>query len=213
MKRILLTIGGLVLGFPLLFVMTLLFTPRPENLTPAHIYEGDAHSIDYCDLPALDGSGLMADDIPQGHTPGCGYEKFPLPILAGCTEPLPDGAGDFRGLWKIKGGSPGRAGHFERIEQCGNRFVVTAAGVVHDMTTDGRLAGASNDVRPARLGPLDLCIRTSATTEWVDGRLEFFAMGLVHVVTRYMQDGDFKWDYPGIGTTTMERICKLPDGA
>jgi hypothetical protein len=38
-------------------------------------------------------------------------------------------------------------------------------------------------------------------------------LGLVHVVTRYIEDGDYKWDYPQFGTTTMERICKLPDGA
>ena len=95
----------------------------------------------------------------------------------------------------------------------------TAASMSSPASTSGglgissRLAGASNDVRPAKLGPFDLCIRTSATTEWVDGRLEFYAMGLVHVVTRYIEDGDYKWDYPQFGTTTMERICKLPDGA
>ena len=213
MKRILLAIGAFVVGVLLLFVTMLLFWPRPEDLTPAHVFKGDAHAIDYCDLPVLDGSGLMADDIPQGHTPGCGYEKFPMPILAGCSEPLPDGTADFRGLWKIKAGSPGLPGHFERIEQCGNRFVVTGGGAVHDMTTDGKLAGASNDVLPRRLGPFDHCIRTTATTKWVEGRLQFYAMGLVHVVTRYMEDGEYKWDYPQFGTTTMERICKLPDGA
>jgi hypothetical protein len=213
MKRVLLTIGGIVLGVPLILAMVLLFWPRPENLTPASVYDGDAHAIDYCDLPDLDGSGLRADEIPQGHTPGCGYEKFPMPVLAGCTEPLSEGAADFRGLWRVKEGSPGRPGHFERIEQCGNRFVVTAAGLIHDITTDGELAGASNDVRPLKLGPFDLCIRASATTEWVEGRLEFYAMGLVHVVTRYMEDGEYKWDYPQFGTTTMERICRLPDGA
>ena len=213
MKRILLAIGAFVVGVLLLFVTMLLFWPRPEDLTPAHVFKGDAHAIDYCDLPVLDGSGLMADDIPQGHTPGCGYEKFPMPILAGCSEPLPDGTADFRGLWKIRAGSPGLPGHFERIEQCGNRFVVTGGGAVHDMTTDGKLAGASNDVLPRRLGPFDHCIRTTATTKWVEGRLQFYAMGLVHVVTRYMEDGEYKWDYPRLGTTTMERICKLPEGA
>jgi hypothetical protein len=152
----------------------------------------------------------MAADLPQGHTPDCGYEKFPMPILAGCTEPLPEGATDLRGLWTIKEGSLGRPGHFERIEQCGNRVVVTAAGVVHDLTTDGELAGASDDITP---GPFGLCLRSSATTEWVDGRLHFYALGLVHVVSRYMEDGDYKWDYPRFGTTTMKRICKLPEGA
>ena len=86
MKRTLFTIGGFVVGVPLIFALMLLFWPRPRDLTPARVFEGDAHAIDYCDLPVLDGSGLMADEIPQGHTPGCGYEKFPMPILAGCTE-------------------------------------------------------------------------------------------------------------------------------
>lgn len=213
MKRSLLALVGVLVAIPLLFVMAVLFYPRPENLTPAHVYEGDAHAVDYCDLPVLDGSGLMAAGIPQGHTPGCKYEKFPMPILAGCTEPLPEGATDMRGLWKIKEGSRGRAGHFERIEQCGNRFVVTAAGLIHDHTTDGRLAGASNDVTRLPVGSSEICLRSSATTEWIDGRLQFYALGLVPVVTRYIEEGEYKWDYPRFGTTTMERICKLPEGA
>ena len=47
MKRILLAIGGLVLVVPLLLAMVLLFWPRPEDLTPAHVFEGDAYAIDY----------------------------------------------------------------------------------------------------------------------------------------------------------------------
>jgi hypothetical protein len=213
MKRILVIVLGTVLAGPLLLAMAILFYPRPENLTPEHVYQGDAHAIDYCDLPRLDSSGLMADEIPQGHTPGCGYEKFPMPILAGCTEPLPEGATDLRGLWRIKKDSPGRAGHFERIEQCGNRFVVTSSALVHDMTTDGRFAGASNDVTGISLGATGICLRSSATTRWVDGRLQFFALGLVPVVARYMEDGEYKWDFPRFGTTAMERICRLPKGA
>ena len=213
MKRILLVFLGVLIAIPLLLAMAILFYPRPENLTPAHVYQGDAHAINYCDLPVLDGSGLMADDIPQGHTPGCGYEKFPMPILAGCTEPLPEGATDMRGLWIAKEDSAGRDGHFERIEQCGNRFVVTSSGLVHDQSTDGKLAGASNDVSPRQFGSSTICLRSSATTEWVDGRLQFYALGLIPVVARYMEDGEYKWDFPSFGTTTMKRICKLPEGA
>lgn len=58
-----------------------------------------------------------------------------------------------------------------------------------------------------------VCLRSSATTEWVEGRLQFYALGLAPVVARYMEDGEYKWDYPRFGTTTMERICKLPEGA
>ncbi len=213
MKRVVLVVLGIVVAMPVVVALVLLFYPRPENLTPAHVYAGDAHAIDYCDLPVLDGSGLMADDIPQGHTPNCAYERFPMPILAGCTEPLPEGATDMRGLWMAKEGRGGRAGHLERIEQCGNRFVVTSSGLVHDVTTDGRLAGASNDVTRLRVGSTTLCLRSSATTEWVDGRLQFYALGLVPVVTRYMEGGEYKWDYPRYGTTVMKRICRLPEGA
>ena len=209
LKRFLLVVVGIAGIPPLLFALVLLFYPRPENLTPTHIYLGSEQSINYCELPVLDGSGLLADDFPKGHTPNCGYEVFPKPILAGCTEPLQEGATDMRGLW-IETRNDGTIGHMERIEQCGNRYVVTAAGVVHDMTTDGLLTGASNDVRPLSIGPLNLCIRTSATTEWIEGRLQFEALGLVPVVTRYMEDGQLKWEYPSRGLTTMDRICELP---
>ena len=210
MKRFLLTIGAVLLAIPVLFVLTLLFFPRPADLTPASIFEGDARAINYCELPVLDASGLLADDFPQGHTPNCGYQSFPMPILAGCTEPLPQGATDMRGLWLSELGPEGRTPHVERIEQCGDQFVVTALGVVHDWTTDGSLAGSSNDVRPFMIGGMNFCIRTTATTKWVDGRLQFYALGLVPVVNRYLDNGQLKWNYPNHGTTTFNRICELP---
>ena len=210
-KRGLLIFLGVLVSIPVLFVLALLFFPRPGNLTPDHVYEGSAQAINYCQLPILDGSGLLAKEIPQGHTPNCGYEVFPKPFLAGCTEPLPEGATDMRGLWMARSRSDGSLGHIERIEQCGNRYVVTSSGVVHDMTTDGKLSGASNDVRPVTLGSFNFCIRTSATTKWIDGRLQFDAVGLVPVVKRYMEGDVLKWEYPGIGTTSMERICQLPE--
>ena len=36
--------------------------------------------------------------------------------------------------------------HVERIEQCGDRTVVTAAGIIHDFHTDGTLRNGSRDV-------------------------------------------------------------------
>ena len=57
-------------------------------------------------------AGLDADDIPVAHTPPGGYgDEFPPPTLAGCTEPLVDGAPDLRGTWRVvsatRGGAPG----------------------------------------------------------------------------------------------------------
>ena len=207
-KRWLLLVLSVLVAIPVLLALVLLFYPRPHDETPAWVFEGDASTIDYCALPILDGSGLRAAEIPQGHTPNCGWEKFPQPILKGCTEPLMEGADDLRGLWhQTEGGS---VGHIERIEQCGNRVVVTAGGLIHDLTGDGKLSGASNDVGRFRLGPLRLCVRTSATVEWHEKQLHFFAFGGPHVVTRYLDGEELVWIYPRIGTTRMERICKLP---
>ena len=200
-----------LVAIPFLFVLALFFYPRPHDETPAWVFEGDAASLDYCALPALDGSGLTAAEIPQGHTPNCGYEKFPQPILRGCTEPLMEGADDLRGLWQQTSG--GRVGHIERIEQCGNRFVVTAGGLIHDMTGDGKLSGSSNDVGRFPLGPLRLCLRTSATTEWHEKKLHFYAFGGPRVVSRYMEGDELVWIYPGFGVTRMKRICKLPSSS
>lgn len=209
MARILLILLGIIVAVPMLLFITLLVYPRPVDHTPDWVFEGDASRIDYCELPDLDGSGLLARDIPQAHTPACGYKEFPQPVLKHCTEPLTDGSEDLRGLWQQVEG--GRVGHLERIEQCGNRVVVTAAGLIHDLTTDGKLAGASNDVSPLKIGPFDLCIRTSATTQWKNGRLEFYAFGGPKVVERYIHNGDLYWHYPSIGTTRMKRICQLPE--
>ncbi|HBM90090.1 MAG TPA: hypothetical protein DD437_16200, partial [Rhodobiaceae bacterium] len=77
----------------------LFLAPRPADTTDDRIFEGDASLIDYCDLPALDGSGLNATQIPKAYTPGCGWESFPKPVLANCTEPLAEGVVDMRGLW------------------------------------------------------------------------------------------------------------------
>ena len=207
-KRWLLLVLSVLVAIPVLLALVLLFYPRPHDETPAWVFEGDASTIDYCALPILDGSGLLAAEIPQGHTPDCGWEKFPQPILKGCTEPLMEGADDLRGLWRQTEG--GSVGHIERIEQSGNRVVVTAGGLIHDLTGDGKLSGASNDVGRLNLGPLRLCVRTSATVEWHKKQLHFFAFGGPHVVTRYLDGEELVWIYPRIGTTRMERICKLP---
>jgi len=83
---------------------------------------------------------VTADDIPVAHTPGCGWDEFPPPILKTCTEPLVPEAPDLRGLWEAYSGM---VGHIERIEQCGNRVVITSGGIIHDMRADGALENGS----------------------------------------------------------------------
>ena len=200
----------------------LFFSARPPLTIDPATLAGDGSTIDYCDLPVLDGSGKMATDIPKGNTPGCGYEHFPLPVLAQCTEPLVEGAADIRGLWRAvpgKGVNP-MVGHVERVEQCGARTVVTSSGIIHDMGPNSTGGSTSNDTEGAVLftiGDKDYCPRTTADVSWNGGVLDFrvFGWGPV-VVNRYLQqepEGEqLVWEYANGSTTYMERLCTLPKG-
>jgi len=183
----------------------LFLAPRPADTTDVRIFEGDASTLDYCDLKELDGSGLTASQIPKAYTPACGWEKFPMPVLAECTEPLAADVVDMRGLWLAETGAPG---HVERIEQCGNRTVVTSTGIIHDFRTDGTLANGSRDIEPPH------CLNTAVSIQFnEDGVMAFSPFGLpVSIVTRRMEGGTLVWTYPAIkGDVRMKRLCRLPD--
>lgn len=189
------------------------FSPRPPLTTDPATLAGDGSAINYCELPILDGSGKKADDIPKGHTPGCGYDHFPLPILAGCTEPLIEGAADIRGLWIGVEGS--FVGHVERIEQCGSRTVVTSSGIIHDYGPNSTAGLNTNDTEGSVLfviGEREYCPRTSASMIWNQGVLNFHAFGWGPVVVRRYLDGErLVWEYLDGNITRMERICRLPE--
>jgi len=213
MKKILggslIVLGGcLSLAFWLLY-----FSPRPPLTVDPDILAGDGSLVDYCELPELDGSGLMAADIPKGNTPGCGYSHFPLPVLAACTEPLLEGAADIRGLWVGVAGS--HVGHVERIEQCGARTVVTTAGIIHDYGPNNTLGDNTNDTEGSVLfsiGGNDFCPRSSASMVWNKGILEFHVFGWGPVVVRrYLDQGQLIWEYVDGSVTRMNRICRLPE--
>ena len=188
------------------------FSSRPPLTIDPATLAGDGSLLDYCDLPVLDGRGKKAAEIPKGNTPGCGYEHFPLPVLAECGEPLVDGAVDIRGLWQGVQGT--RIGHVERVEQCGARTVVTSSGIIHDKGPNLTGGSASNDTEGAVLftiGDREYCPRTSADVVWNDGVLDFrvFGWGPV-VVRRYMRGDQLVWEYADGGVTLMDRICRLP---
>jgi hypothetical protein len=177
--------------------------PRPEDTTAPRVYTEDAYAVDYCELPALDGSGLTADEIPKAYTRGCPADRWPAPILQACTEPLPPEAADLRGLWQAE---EGQVGHLERIEQCGNRMIVVGRTFIHDFRTNGRLADGANDVNPRN------CTRVRASMAWEDnGTLVFKGWGLIPVVSRRLQDVDtLLWEYPGQPDSRLKRVCRLP---
>lgn len=188
------------------------FSPRPALTTDPDTLAGDGSTLNYCKLPVLDGRGQRAADIPKGNTPGCSYDHFPLPILAQCTEPLPDGVADIRGLWI---GRTGHIGHVERIEQCGSRVVVTTSGVIHDYGPNSTAGLNTDDTEGSVLftvGDREFCARTSASMIWEEGMLNFYVFGWGPRVVRRYPDGDqLIWEYIDGNTTRMDRICTLPE--
>jgi hypothetical protein len=154
-----------------------------------------------------------ADDIPVAHTPLGGYgEEMPPPVLAGCSTPIIAGAPDLRGLWETValtvGGATAAADHpvwkhRERIEQCGDRIVVTAGGVVHDMRCDGTEAGGVHDV-----AQIDFATPITVVATYEDGVHTLRPVGMPGVVvTRRLDGHEMVWDYAGAFTARLRRVA------
>ena len=207
--RAALVVGVLVLAA---FWQIFLSSRPPVTIDPVTL-AGDGSLLDYCNLPDLDGSAKAAAEIPKGNTPGCGYDHFPLPILADCTEPLVDGAADIRGLWV--GVEGGHIGHVERVEQCGSRVVVTSSGLIHDYGPNSSAGLTTNDTEGGVLftiGDREYCPRTSASMIWNEAVLDFHVFGWGPVVVKRYLDGDqLVWEYADGSTTRMDRLCRLPE--
>ena len=216
MKRVVRFFVGAAALLVLLFGVgfwVMFFSERPPLTIDPATLGGDGSTLNYCEMPVLDGSGKLAAEIPKGNTPGCSYDHFPLPVLGECTEPLPEGADDIRGLWV--GVEGGHTGHVERVEQCGSRVVVTASGIIHDGGPNSTGVLTSNDTEGQVLfviGEREYCPRTSASMIWNDGVLDFHVFGWGPVVVRRYMDGEqLIWEYADGSTTRMDRLCRLPE--
>jgi hypothetical protein len=213
MKKCLL---GIVIVLPVLFLALfwlVFFSSRPPITTDPATLAGDGSTLNYCELPQLNGSGKMSADIPKGNTPGCAYSHFPLPVLAECTEPLIEGAADIRGLWiGVEGGD---VGHVERVEQCGSRTVVTSSGLIHDYGPNSTAGLNTDDTEGSVLfiiGDKEHCGRTSASMIWNNGVLDFHVFGWGPVVVkRYLEGEQLVWEYADGSKTYMDRLCSLPE--
>ena len=168
---------GLFLFLTTSLLVYAFLVPRPLDTTNPSIFLEDGKAVNYCNLPNLDNSGKSADDIPKAYTPGCGYSQMPSPILADCTEPLAEGVIDMRGLWK---GISGRKGFLERIEQCGNRVVVTGHNLIHDFRLDGTLRNGARDVGP-------FCDNFNSAILFKDEVMTFRLFNLFDTVTRQIR--------------------------
>jgi hypothetical protein len=201
-----LSIAKWLLGFVAVLVGGMLFyafvLPRPADTTDPAIFLQDGRSVNYCDLPELDDSGKSANEIPKAYTPGCSYTTIPMPVLAECTEPLAEGVVDMRGLWF---GVSGRVGHLERIEQCGNRVVVTAFGIIHDFRVDGTLKNGARDVGA-------VCNNFNTAINFDDeGVMVFRLFDLFDTVFREMRDEEMIFTFIDGTETRTQRICQFPD--
>lgn len=159
-----------------------------------------------------DAGVVLADDIPVAYTPlPGGYgEVMPPPILARCTEPLVPEAPDLRGLWQTESatidGAPAPLDHdiwqhVERIEQCGDRVVVTSSGVIHDMRADGTVENGVHDVSALNFLP----IQVVATFE--EGALVLRPVGIPGIeVTRARDGAHLVWHYGPALAVFLRRI-------
>ena len=152
---------------------------------------------------------LSADDIPVAHTPEGGWHgAMPAPILAACTEPLVDGAPELGGLWQVVEVESGgvvvpdhRAlGRVQRIEQCGDRLVVTAGGIIHDMRVDGTEEGGVHDV-----AEMDFATPITVVATYEDGVHVLRPVGLPVEVRRRREGDQLVWDYLGF-TARLDKI-------
>jgi len=95
-------------------------------------------------------------------------------------------------------------GHIERIEQCGNRVVITAGGLIHDMRADGTLANGVNDVSGVA------CVPLQVAAEFMDGRLELRPFGGPVFVRRWLEGDELVFEW-GTVTSRLRRISELPN--
>ena len=150
-------------------------------------------------------------DIPTAHTPPGGYgDTMPQPILGGCTDPLPLDAPDLRGLWNvIDARTDGEVlpadhpiwQHVERIEQAGNRVVITSSGIVHDMIADGTVENGVNDVMAA-----DFTTPIAVAASFEAGVLVLRPNDAPGIEVRRWREGDeLVWQYHTLWTTRSAR--------
>ena len=152
---------------------------------------------------------MHVDSIPVATTPRGGWTgAFPEPVLAGCADPIVEGAPDMRGMWKVAevlvdGQAVARhpaLGTMQRIEQCADRVTITAGGVIHDMRCDGTEEHGVNDV-----AEFDKQTAITVVATFEDGVHVLRPVGMPIEVKRWRDGDDLIWEYVGF-TCRLERL-------
>lgn len=176
--------------------------------TPSSSQTGPTDSKSGAKDDASPSAEVTADDIAVAFTPAGGWTKMPPPVLAACTEPLVAGAVDMRGLWEVASVQAGgvdapdhRAiGERQRIEQCGDRVVITAGGIIHDMRADGTEAGAVHDVAGS-----DKTTPITAVASFEGAVHVLRPIGTPIEVKRWIEGDQLVWEYVGF-TARFDRV-------
>ncbi len=151
---------------------------------------------------------MGADDIPVAHTPPGGWTEMPPPVLANCTDALVADAIDMRGSWKVVRvvvnglDDPQHKvmGEEQRIEQCGNRVIITSGGIIHDMRADGTEEGGVHDVAGA-----DKTTPITVIATFENGVHVLRPVGLPVEIRRRVEGQQLVWEYAGF-TAHLDRV-------
>ena len=156
---------------------------------------------------------MNVNEVPRVNTPTGGWsDEMPRPFLSSCSDPLVEGAPDLRGTWRpvsvtVNGGEAPRElplwKHVERIEQAGDRIIITSDGVVHDFIhVDGTDENGCHDVAAA-----DKTTRIVVAASYEDGVFVLRPRGMEGTEVRRWREGEhLAWDYAGMFRMLLERI-------
>ena len=101
-------------------------------------------------------------------------------------------------------------GRRQRVEQAGDRLVVTGSGVVHDMRCDGTVEHGVHDVAEA-----DKTTAITVVATYEDGVHVLRPEGMPIEIRRWRDDSDMMWQYVAF-TARLRRLGppdELPPGA
>ena len=183
-------------------------TALPECPTPNEAFvEGCEPAVPACEagLAPVSASSFRGAFGSVQEDGEC-QSDWPAPYLAACTEPLPAGVPDMRGLWAD-------AGHVERVEQCGDLVIIVGDNYTHGGYATGEVADGVQDYRAD--GTCSQPIEVALTFE--GSVLQFHNNGVL-VVTRTLEvadDGEdelvWRFGPAQAEVARMRRYCSLAD--